>query len=43
VTDPDRRAALGRTARNHALAHFGRDTALDRFEACFRRVLDKRP
>ncbi len=42
VTDPDRRAALAGAARAHALAHFSRDTALDRFEACFRRVLEKR-
>jgi N-acetyl-alpha-D-glucosaminyl L-malate synthase BshA len=39
VTDPVRRTALGRAARDHVLARFGRDDVLDRFEACFRRVL----
>jgi N-acetyl-alpha-D-glucosaminyl L-malate synthase BshA len=39
VTDPERRTALGRAARAHVLARFGRTATLDRFEACFRRVL----
>ena len=43
VTDPPRRAALGRAARAHVVAHFSRDTALDRYEACFRRVLARTP
>jgi N-acetyl-alpha-D-glucosaminyl L-malate synthase BshA len=41
VGNPDRRAALGRAARAHALAHFSRGAALDRYEACFRRVLER--
>jgi N-acetyl-alpha-D-glucosaminyl L-malate synthase BshA len=40
IGDPERRAALGRAARAHALAHFSRRAALDRYEACFRRVLE---
>jgi N-acetyl-alpha-D-glucosaminyl L-malate synthase BshA len=43
VTDPARHAALCRAARAHALAHFRRDPVLDRYEACFRRVLDRAP
>jgi N-acetyl-alpha-D-glucosaminyl L-malate synthase BshA len=43
VTEPERRAALGRSARTHALAQFSRDATLDRFEACFRRVLERSP
>jgi len=39
VTDPGRRDALGRAARAHALAHFRREQALDRYEACFHRAL----
>lgn len=42
VTDPGRRNVLGGAARAHALAHFRREPALDRYEACFRRVLDAR-
>jgi N-acetyl-alpha-D-glucosaminyl L-malate synthase BshA len=42
VTDGDKRAALGRAARAHALAHFRRDPAIDRYEAFYRRVLEKR-
>jgi L-malate glycosyltransferase len=43
VTDPARHAALCRAARAHALAHYRRDPVLDRYEACFRRVLDRAP
>jgi N-acetyl-alpha-D-glucosaminyl L-malate synthase BshA len=42
VTDSGRREALGRAARGRALACFGRDAALDRYEACFRRALEAR-
>jgi L-malate glycosyltransferase len=42
VTDGEHRAALSRAARAHALARFSRDAALDRFETCYRRVLEMR-
>lgn len=40
VSDPVRRAALGRAARAHAVAHFARDAVVARYEACFRRLLE---
>jgi hypothetical protein len=42
VSDPPRRAALGRAAREHALQRFRRDPAVERYEAYFRDVLDGR-
>lgn len=42
VSDPEKRAALGQAGRARALALFGREPALDRYEAYFRRVLDER-
>jgi N-acetyl-alpha-D-glucosaminyl L-malate synthase BshA len=39
VTDPERHAALARAARAHALEHFRREPALDRYVAYFRTVL----
>jgi len=42
LRDPPRLAGLGAAARRHALAHFRRDQALDRYEACFRRVVEGR-
>ncbi len=42
LAEPGRRAALGRAARAHAVAHFHRDAILARYEACFRRVLEGR-
>jgi L-malate glycosyltransferase len=38
--DPARHAGMSRAARARAVAGFGRDAALDRYEACYRRVLD---
>ncbi len=40
--DPARRAAMGRAARAHAVAHFAEPAAFDRYEAFFRRVLEHR-
>ena len=39
IDDPARHAAMAHAARAHVLQRFGRDTALDRYEACYRRVL----
>ena len=41
VSDTDKREALGRAARARALALFRRDPAIDRYEAYFRRILDR--
>ncbi|MEO8602680.1 MAG: N-acetyl-alpha-D-glucosaminyl L-malate synthase BshA [bacterium] len=43
LEDPAQLAERGRAARAHALAHFRRDRALDRYEACFRRVVERSP
>jgi N-acetyl-alpha-D-glucosaminyl L-malate synthase BshA len=40
--DPARRAAMGRAARAHAVAHFAEPAAFDRHEAFFRRVVERR-
>ena len=40
LVDSVRHADMARAARAHAVAGFGRDAALDRYEACYRRVLD---
>ena len=40
VTDPGRHAQLSRAARAHALAHFRRAPALDRYEEYYRHLLD---
>jgi N-acetyl-alpha-D-glucosaminyl L-malate synthase BshA len=40
VTDPAAHAALSAAARTRAITHFRRDTALDRYEACYRQVLE---
>ncbi len=37
--DPTRLHTLRRAARDHAMTHFARAAALDRYEACFRQVL----
>lgn len=42
VTDPERRSALGRAARAHAVTRFREEPALDRYEAYFRRILSQR-
>ena len=42
LVDPARHAAMARAARDHAVAAFARDAALDRYEACYRRVLERR-
>jgi L-malate glycosyltransferase len=39
VTDPEKRATFGRNARAHALAHFRRDPAIERYEAFYRGLL----
>jgi N-acetyl-alpha-D-glucosaminyl L-malate synthase BshA len=39
IADPARHAALRRAARDHAVTHFRRDAALDRYEAFYRRLL----
>ena len=41
VSDPQRRAALGRAARAHAVAHFARDAVVARYETCFRRLMEQ--
>jgi N-acetyl-alpha-D-glucosaminyl L-malate synthase BshA len=43
VTDPAKHAQLAHAARAHALAHFRREPALDRYETYFRRVLARAP
>jgi len=43
VTHPLRRAQLGRAARAHVLAHFRLEPAVERYEAYFRRVLERAP
>jgi N-acetyl-alpha-D-glucosaminyl L-malate synthase BshA len=43
VTDPARRAALGRAARARALERFRREPAIERYEAFYRRLLDRLP
>jgi len=40
VCDPARHAQLATAARAHAVAHFRREPALDRYEAYYARVLD---
>jgi N-acetyl-alpha-D-glucosaminyl L-malate synthase BshA len=40
LSDAARHAAMARAAREHVLLSFRRDAALDRYEACYRRVLD---
>lgn len=42
VSDPARHAALRRAARDHAVAHFAEQPALDRYEQYFRRVIGAR-
>ena len=39
--DPERRDAMGRAARARAVAHFAEPAAFDRYEAYFRRVLER--
>jgi N-acetyl-alpha-D-glucosaminyl L-malate synthase BshA len=39
VGDAGAQASLSAAAREHALAHFRREPALDRYEACYRRAL----
>lgn len=39
LREPGRRAALGRAARAHAVAHFQADAALDRYEICYRQAM----
>jgi L-malate glycosyltransferase len=41
VGDPARRAAVGAAARARVLARFRREPVLDRYEACFRRALER--
>ncbi len=43
LADPSRLRALRRTVRDHAVTHFDRAAALDRYDACFRAVLDSEP
>jgi glycosyltransferase involved in cell wall biosynthesis len=43
VSDPEGRAVLGRAAREHAVARFEREPALERYEGYFRAVLDGAP
>lgn len=40
VSNPERRAAIGRAAREHAVARFQREPALERYESYFHAVLD---
>jgi N-acetyl-alpha-D-glucosaminyl L-malate synthase BshA len=40
--DPDRRDAMARAARTHAVAHFAEPPAFDRYETFFRRVIERR-
>ena len=40
LREPGRRAALGRAARTHVLHHFQADAAVQRYEACYRRVME---
>ncbi len=42
VSAPAALEAMGRAAREHVLTHFRRGPAIDRYEAFFRRVLEKR-
>jgi N-acetyl-alpha-D-glucosaminyl L-malate synthase BshA len=42
VSSPARQAAMGRAARAHAVAHFGEQPALDRYENYFRQVISRR-
>jgi N-acetyl-alpha-D-glucosaminyl L-malate synthase BshA len=39
IGDPARHAVMAHAARAHVLQRFGRAAALDRYEACYRRVL----
>jgi N-acetyl-alpha-D-glucosaminyl L-malate synthase BshA len=39
--DPERRDAMGRAARDHAVTHFAEPAAFDRYEAYFRRVIER--
>lgn len=41
LREPGRRAALGRAARTHAAQHFPRDAAVQRYEACYRRAMER--
>jgi N-acetyl-alpha-D-glucosaminyl L-malate synthase BshA len=41
IFDPARRDQLGRAARAHAVAQFGREPGLDRYDAVYRRVLSQ--
>lgn len=43
LRQPDRRAALARAARAHAVAHFARDPAVARYEAAYRQILAGSP
>jgi N-acetyl-alpha-D-glucosaminyl L-malate synthase BshA len=38
--DPQRHGSMASAARAHVLQRFRRDTAVDRYEACYRRVLE---
>ena len=41
LDDPARRDAMAREARTHAVAHFAEPAAFDRYEAYFRRVIER--
>jgi len=42
VSDPTRRAHMGEIGRAHAVAHFQRAPAIERYEALYRRLMDRK-